>query len=263
MNTRQKPWSDVHVRRAVAYALDRTALITADGGPTSGTPLYTLIPPQALSILGSRSEVNGVLKSVLEYPFSIAKAKRELAASAYPKGFSASTNTADIGPTFIDVNQVIAANLAKIGIRLSVHVISSDAWITEIFGPKTFGDVYSTWGTAPDSSSRPASLLGSNNVKPGRANLANYVPKSVDELLARGLAATKPSARLAIYGQLLRKLGTDVPYVPLFEQSFFPAVSDKFTIPHPGDFAFLYFWDNWGRLIKAESLESRNESERA
>jgi ABC-type transport system substrate-binding protein len=145
---------------------------------------------------------------------------------------------------------VIAASLEKIGIRLNVHVISSGAWITQIFGPKTFGDVYSTWGTGPDPSSQPASLLGSDYVKTGRANMANYVPKSVDELLARGLAATKPSARLAIYGQLLKKLGTDIPYIPLFEQSFFAAVSNKFVGPHPGDFAFLYFRDNWGLQIK-------------
>ncbi len=54
MNTMQKPWSDIHVRRAVAYVLNRAAIITANGGPTSGTPVDTFIPPQALMTLGPR-----------------------------------------------------------------------------------------------------------------------------------------------------------------------------------------------------------------
>ena len=46
MNTQMAPWNDVHVRRAVDYALNRTDLINANGG--YAVPTYTLIPPQQL-----------------------------------------------------------------------------------------------------------------------------------------------------------------------------------------------------------------------
>lgn len=49
MNTHIAPWNDVHVRRAVAYAIDRADIITALGG--YALPSYTLIPSQSLSTI--------------------------------------------------------------------------------------------------------------------------------------------------------------------------------------------------------------------
>ncbi len=51
MNTQVAPWNDVHVRRAVAYVLDRANIITAQGG--YAVPSYTLIPPQSLRTIAS------------------------------------------------------------------------------------------------------------------------------------------------------------------------------------------------------------------
>jgi peptide/nickel transport system substrate-binding protein len=248
MNTRLKPWSDIHVRRAVAYALDRTAIITANGGPTSATAVDTFISAQALGTLGPGAQVNALLNSVPQYPFNLAKAKQEMAESAYPKGFTASTETLNYGG-FVDVNEVIANELQQIGIKLKVSVVTDGAWASWIFGPKNYGDVFTTYGaTTPDPSGEPSELLGSDNVAPGGLNCADYAPKSVDELLAHGLAASNSATRLAIYGQLLRTIGTDVPYVPLFETSNYVATSTKFTFPAPEGLLFFEF--DWGLQIK-------------
>jgi ABC-type transport system substrate-binding protein len=51
MNTQVAPWNDVHVRRAVAYVLDRANIITAQGG--YAVPSYTLIPAQSLLTIAS------------------------------------------------------------------------------------------------------------------------------------------------------------------------------------------------------------------
>ena len=54
MNTESPPWNDVHVRRAIAYALDRPDLIIANGGYAA--PLYTFISPARSGRSGARSK---------------------------------------------------------------------------------------------------------------------------------------------------------------------------------------------------------------
>src|SRR5690606_6213669 len=45
MNGRSGPTKDRRVREAVQYAVDRTAVIRAFGGPEAARPLHTLIAP--------------------------------------------------------------------------------------------------------------------------------------------------------------------------------------------------------------------------
>src|SRR5258708_36513629 len=62
MNVLQKPWNDVHVRLAVAYALDRSALINPWGG--YATPVYQFLSAGLLENNGSPARCGSVLKSV-------------------------------------------------------------------------------------------------------------------------------------------------------------------------------------------------------
>ena len=52
---------------------------------------------------------------------------------------------------------------------------------------------------------------------------------AVDTLLAAGKAATDPAKRRAIYKQLLARLATDLPYLPLYAQQSAYAISSKFS----------------------------------
>ncbi len=125
MNTQDPPWNDVHVRRAVAYALDRPNIITANGG--YATAIDTLIPPQTLLTIASQSQVDGLLKSLPLYPNDLAKAKAEMAQSTELHGFSTvllGYNSGDI----INVEQVIISELQKIGINLHIMDDSIAAW---------------------------------------------------------------------------------------------------------------------------------------
>ena len=112
MNTKVEPWDDVHVRRAVAYALDRTDIIAAAGG--TATPLTTVIPPSLLVPLASEAEVDKLVKSLPKYDFSLDKARQEMAMSSYPDGFS---SVLAIQSSNSEVGQVIVDELKKIGIK--------------------------------------------------------------------------------------------------------------------------------------------------
>ena len=73
MNVHAPGWDDAHVRRTVAYALDRAEIIDAFGG--YAVPDYTLIPVSALGTIASQEQVNALFKSLPLYPYNLAKAK--------------------------------------------------------------------------------------------------------------------------------------------------------------------------------------------
>jgi len=230
MNVHQAPWSDIHVRRAVAYALNRADIISALGN--KAVPVSTLIPPNELDRLGSQSQVNALINSLPSYPFSLATAKRELAKPAYPHGFSGTLETIAFG-SYTPVDEAIAADLAKIGISLKLKVISFNQYIAKADGLKSaITDWYTTFNVSnPDPDSFPSNILGSKNILSGGYNTANYGPPEVDALLQEGVAAQDPAQRLSIYGQLLKRVDTDLPYVSLYDEDYNVALSSKFTWP--------------------------------
>jgi peptide/nickel transport system substrate-binding protein len=52
------PWNDIHVRRALAFAVNRADLVRADGG--YAIPLTTIILPEQLRLLGPGYDVYSV-----------------------------------------------------------------------------------------------------------------------------------------------------------------------------------------------------------
>jgi peptide/nickel transport system substrate-binding protein len=230
MNYHLPPWNDVHVRRAVAYALNRTDIIKALGN--TAIPVSTLIPASQLRQLGTQAAVSAVVKSLPSYPYSLTRARAELAQSAYPHGFTATTQTISFA-AYTPVDEVIAAELQKIGINLKLKTIGFDQFLALADGPKSaVGGLYATFNlSSADPSSYPAFILGSNNVPKGGYNWANYDPPAVDALIKAGVTTEDPAKRLAVYTKMLQILAADEPYVPLYNEDYNVALSGKFTWP--------------------------------
>jgi peptide/nickel transport system substrate-binding protein len=249
MNTQTAPWNDVHVRRAVAYALDRSQIIAANQGYAA--PDYTLIPPQTLRTVASQSQVNALLNSLPKYPYNLAKAKAEMAESHYPHGFTTTLPQYDYG-SYLNISQVIAAELQKIGIHAQIKVLSENAYFSAQTGPASKRQTSFVQGgcVSPDASGYDA-YLGSANLKQGEYNYADYAPQDVDKLLAAGLATSNPSTRFPVYSKLLQRLATDVPYVPLFLLDYSIALSKKFTVPAFNQPGFQF--DDYALQIRAQA----------
>jgi peptide/nickel transport system substrate-binding protein len=240
MNTTQPGWDDVHVRRAVAYALNRTDLIAAHGGYAD--PVYTLTPPQLLDSIASQSQVSKLMSSLPLYQYNLAKAKQEMAESAYPHGFSTTILSYDYG-TVPDVTQVIVAELAKIGIRAQIKEMSVNAWQAVESGPD--GGRMTSYGEdgcfQPDPSAY-SDLLGSNNLQAGSWNEADYAPPVVNTLLSQGIATTNPARRFTIYSDLFQRLQTDLPYIGLYTVDDAVALSPKFTYADFNQWSWMLPW---------------------
>jgi peptide/nickel transport system substrate-binding protein len=244
MNTHVAPWSDVHVRRAVAYAVNHADIAHAAGTPA--TLLTTVIPPVLLRGLAPKAQVQALLKSIPQYPNSIAKAKAELAKSGYPHGFSATFDSPGLYDT---EEQAIAGELAKIGINLKVNDIGINAWLAEVFGPRDkMGILYSGLGCFPDVAFIPNLLLSSKQAKPGALNIADYTSPVMDNLITQGLRTTAPAKRFAIYGKLVKQAATDVPYIPVYSADDNNAFSNGFS--WPGRTGFWFAQSGWALGIR-------------
>jgi peptide/nickel transport system substrate-binding protein len=242
MNVKAAPWSDVHVRRAVAYALNRADLITANGGPRTATAASAVITPAQLRTIGTSSQVSTLLSSLPQYPYDPAKARQELAESAYPHGFTATT---EIDPG-IDANvvQVIAAELQKVGIILKVDQVTFTQYINDYNGP-VGGNMYGPeYAASPDPSILPSYILGGSVVA---GDTAHYESASVNALLAAGLATSDPARRLSMYRQVLTDVAAEVPYVVLYSLNAYTALSTKYTLP---PFSVYPAFTSWALHLK-------------
>lgn len=241
MNTLNAPWSDLHVRRAVAYAVNRRALIQAYGGYAQ--PVYTLIPPVLLRELGSKSQVDAALRSVPVYNYSVAKAKAELRKSHFPNGAKV-TLAALNQPAIVNMTQVLKSELAAVGIQATIKVENVDPNTAEITGSDrkaVQSQIAPYGGVSPDPGGVYDYALGSKNATSGNWNASNWSTPLVDKLIAKGFSVTKPSSRLRIYGQLLTQLGKYEPYVPIAMVNGTVALASKYKWP-----AFDSFWANLG-----------------
>ena len=108
INERYKPLADVHVRRAISYAIDRQAIIKAVLFG-HGTPANSFMPPQV--------PYYDPHSPGLQY--NLSQAKAEMAKSAYPKGFTVQML---VGSGVADeraIGQILQQELQPLGITVS------------------------------------------------------------------------------------------------------------------------------------------------
>jgi peptide/nickel transport system substrate-binding protein len=181
-----------------------------------------------LRALGTPAQVNAVLKSLPKYPFSLAKAKAELAKSKYPNGFDATLDGFEYGST-LNVLQAIAGDLKKIGINMTVNDMTLGAWVQKVTGPRDkVGAILLTYGCiSPDISYYPNVFLTSKNAKEGGFNTANYTPPAIDTLVAQAQKVSSAD-RLALYGKIMKMVLTDLPYYPILNLEAAYAAQPKF-----------------------------------
>ena len=110
MNEQYPPLADVHVRRAISYAIDRQAIVKSllFG---YGQPANSFLPPQ----------VPFYDKSSPGLQYDIAKAKAEMAKSKYPKGFKVTLLVGSGARIETQIGQIIQQALKQLGIDVTVQ----------------------------------------------------------------------------------------------------------------------------------------------
>jgi len=210
-NASKGPFADPRVRQAVGYAVDRDAVVkTAFSGhakPTYGVPLDESSP--------FASELS---KNMLKYDPE--KAKQLLAQAGYAGGFKATILSTNSQQFYQDTAQVVQANLAKVGIKLT---IDAPDWPTrnEKSAAGNYGIRISGGGGLVTSPAYLGAWLATNNHSYGYKN--TDLVKALD---AGRTAETEDAAKQA-YDKAFQIFAEDTPavYLAAREQGF--AYKDK------------------------------------
>jgi peptide/nickel transport system substrate-binding protein len=126
-NNKAKPFDDIRIRRAMAYAIDREKLIQlAMFG--FGTPIGSHWSPSTPYYVDLTSM----------YPYNPKKSKELLAQAGYPNGFDAVIKLPAPYSYSRRSGEVIADMLSKVGIRLKIEVIEWGQWIERVFKNKEY-----------------------------------------------------------------------------------------------------------------------------
>jgi peptide/nickel transport system substrate-binding protein len=250
MNTATPPLSDVHVRRAIAYAINAGGIVKAlfaGNGAKRGGP--TIVPPPGFGDFPA-SQVSAMLASLPKYDFDLDAAKRELAKSAYPHGFTTEVEAASSEQLLVTAAQIVSADLAKIGITAKVHEITPGE-VAGLFGRKVKLFLNETGTEFADPNGTLPSLVSPVFIRPpgNGINVAQYRNAEVTKLLAEeeGEEASQ-TRRLQMIGRILKIVGAEVPYVQLVTHSIFLSLSDKYVTSGWSLFAALY--TPWAMNIK-------------
>jgi peptide/nickel transport system substrate-binding protein len=241
MDVEQPPFDDVHVRRAMAYALDAAGVTHAFLGP-AGAPATTLVPPAQWGDVLAPDRVRELYASLPAHPFDLDRARAELASSRHPDGFEAHVQFATDHPALGKALVSLSESLKRIGIRLTVKGVPASAWIAGIYAHDQPLVAASLGPDYPDPANYLTLLLPSANATKNNFNSANFKDPAVDRLLERQAASTDPAERARLIGEVLRTTGEQLPYLPIWWQSAATAVADAYVL---NDLSPLWYFGDW------------------
>lgn len=217
-NVRNKPLSDVRVRRAIAHAVDRNLVVdlTQEG-------LAKVATSNLSSALG-KGYWNPAPPYPRLYPFSVDKANALLDEAGYRRGadgkrfklkFVSGTHQA----FQFAVAEVVKQQLGKVGIDLDVQLVDFNAMIDATYKKWDF-DIHSvtiTGGPVPEIFI--SRFYRSDNSVKGVTfnNNAGYANPVVDDLFKKAMRELNPDARAKLWYRIQDILAEDMPVLALWE----------------------------------------------
>ena len=217
INTKVKPLGNVHCRRAVEYAADKTAFQTAFGGPLAGGDIASTVLPPTLT--GYRRF--DLYHALTQPRGDLASARQELAACGQPDGFTTTLAYRADSPQQTAAATAEQQALSRAGINLALQGYSS----------RTFDDLVSTpayvhghdlglaingWAADwPDGFGFLYYLTAGPPIRPaGNSNIEELNDPVVNNLFTTALATSNTAGRNAIWSQIDRQVMADAVILP-------------------------------------------------
>jgi peptide/nickel transport system substrate-binding protein len=237
------PYNDIHVRKAIAHAANREGYVKAFLAG-NGTPAECVVPPQQWGSVQTQAQVGKLYSGLPSYPYSLAQARKELAQSAFPHGFT--TNKVLVPsnyPAVVKTLESLSTTLKPLGINMPVQQVTSNEWLANIYAHKDLGIMTILYG--PDYAD-PADFMNlsypSANAVKNNFNTANFKDPAVDKLLQQANAASSNAQRAAYLGEVLKISQQQLPYLGLFWQNDIMAIQNSYVYK---DFTGLFYNQNW------------------
>jgi len=212
LNTTYKPLGNKKVRQAIAYAINRKAIVEDFFQNLTGMA-------RSAALTSNFPEYSDNVK---QYNYNPDLAKKMLAEAGYPNGFDLDVIGISLFP-YSEIPVIIAEDLRKVGINPTVKIIERSAYgqarakgeiqtaITGIVG-------------APDPDHPLWRLYHTSSFPPGM-NTARY--GAVDSLLEKAQVEQNTKRRMKLYEQIQQQVVEDIPVIPLYEAFVYQAFNNN------------------------------------
>ena len=241
INPTVAPLDNIHCRKAIEYAMDRTAYVNAYGGKLAGgDPATTMLIPV----------IPGFKKfDLYETPGGkgdATKAKDELQQCGKPDGFETNISYRTERPLEKAAAEAFQQSLAKVGIKLTPKGFPKTDYFSTYAGNPPYvkknnlGLVLNSWGADwNDGYGMLSQIIDSRVIRDsgGSSNTSIRIP-AVDKLIDESLLETDVSKREALYGEMDNAV---------MEQAVtYPGVYAKLLLMRGKNLTNVFINDNYG-----------------
>lgn len=207
----KNPFKDKRVRQAFYQAID-VDTIKSRVMRGASTPSALMIPPQ---VRGYPAELAKRL------PFDPEASKKLLADAGYPSGFEVKMNCPnDRYVNDAEICQAVAANLAKIGVKINLEAETKGTYFPKILSRNTSFYMLGWTASTVDAHNVLYPILSSpGDGGRGQYNLGAYNNPKVDELTEKIQSETDDKKRNEFIKEAMKIHQDDIGHIPLHQQA--------------------------------------------
>ena len=207
MNMTVKPFNNLRVRQAIAWAVDRNKIVKLLSGTAQA--LNQILPA------GMPGYVDGPAGNF--YGYDSAKARQLLSQAGFPHGFSTTLYSYNVAP-WPTLIQSIQYDLAQVGIRATVKLMDQPSYATLITKPGAIGIGLNYWYMDyPDPFDFIYGMFSKGEAINGGSNPSFWWDPKIEKDLVQAQTMTDPTARLALFDQMQSYIMSQAPIVPLYQ----------------------------------------------
>ncbi len=230
----KNPFKDKRVRQAFYQAIDIEA-IKARVMRNAATPTAPMVAP---GIKGFVPDMNKRL------PHDSEGAKKLLAEAGYPNGFEVGMNCPnDRYVNDGEICQAVAANLARIGVKVNLQAESKATYFPKILRRDTSFYLLGWTPGTYDAHNAMSNLMATPTDKgQGQFNLGAYSNAKIDELTLKVQSETDQTKRNAMIAEAFKLHADDIGHILLHQQALAWAMKKNITLVQLADNMMPFKW---------------------